>query len=225
MTRPQFHIPVWRSSFFEEETHEAIRDFLAAEHSLEDGAVIAAIRSDYLVHAEDYENVVASARLSLLARRPDGSLASRDGKDLSGAARDGYSRIAYAFSTDDLAAQSVAFGILPWSNRPLRDRFLGRYFTHVQARNFAIFGDEYPASRIDNDIETIAGTEGDVDARRFFLNLILPQIASHHEAIEEAAKYPDISNLVRAIYENLLDGHADQLPLAPIDYLAAEAVE
>ena len=90
----RFHAPLLRGNFFEETTHAAIDAFLARDITLEDGSVICAVRTVYIVHSEDHENITASARLSCYALRPDGTARSADPKTLQPEHRQAFAALA-----------------------------------------------------------------------------------------------------------------------------------
>jgi hypothetical protein len=227
MTDRMFHMPIVRvQEFFADRTMDAINTFLYAGHVHNDMRLIALV-TDYRIGWVDRENVTADARLFFIGEEEGGKLWSCDPRDFEDPELvRAYSALAAAWTTDDLAVQSVAWGILPGHRtRPLTDPAIGKLYRHVQTRNFALFGREYPAGAEADFGEKIRGDDADLEWRRYFMNILLPRAETAHEIVEETAHYAEIKDLGRRLYNHQMDGEEEELPLAPFDFDAAFSAE
>lgn len=218
MTDKNFHIPIIRTEFFEDRTHAAINAFLDTEH-VYNGARIVAMITDHQIHHEDREIVIPAARLDFLGETEEGLLVSCDPRrfvepDL----RQAFSTLAAAWATDDLAYQSAG-AVLPKPPRhQVTDPSWGKLYRHIQARDFALYGREYPVSSLHKFGSKIVGPDAAYDDRGYYMNLLLPPVETSHELVEEAASHRRIEDLARRIYANQMDGQIEELPLAPFDF-------
>jgi hypothetical protein len=217
-----FDMPIIRSEFFTETTHQVIEDFLDAEHVFEGTRIIAMI-TDYQIHHEDRERVTPNARLDFLGETEDGRLRSCDPRRFQGSdLRAAFATVAAAWATDDLACQSAG-AILPHISGGLTgDVACGKLYRHIQGRGFALYGLEYPANAAARLRSKPAGPKGAQDWRGFYMNLLLPPAETAHERVEEAASHMRIEDLARRIYELQMDGQEDEYQLAPFDFTKAK---
>lgn len=214
----QFHMPILRGQIFEGHTMKAIQAFLASKPRGAFGSEICALRVDFSIDHRDHELVIMDARLTLYGLHADGYFVQNDPLAFTGDLRTRYNALAGAITTDGLAVQNVGMGdFLPWQNDELRDDMLGKLFSCVQTPHFALLGAEYPSSPLADYEALMLGPDASEEWRRRLMSLILPKQPSAHAAMAEMARFPEIETLVRALWDNLLDGQGDTYPLAKLE--------
>lgn len=223
----QFHMPVVRASFYDDNTVEAINAFLDLAAKADDGITIKAVRVEFYTHHEDIENIMQSASVWLFGENKDGDTIGVSPSTLTGALKLSYANVAAALSMDDIAIQSFAYcNIMPLTDQSVSNAVKGRLFTHVQARHFSLLGVEYPAGMIENDdVSHLAGPSAPMSQRRLFMTLVLPPVDSAHSELGQHTVIADAEVLIGGIYEERLDGLASKLPLAPLDLSRIEDLD
>lgn len=226
MSDKMFHMPIARGSFFNEDTHAAINRFLDAGYVFQGNRIIALITC-YHVSKKDWSlDAKPKSRLEFLSETEDGRIlycdpAAFEDPDL----RRAFSEIAAAWVVDDDVSDS-AVECLPFASGIAGQALDGeKLYCHIQMSNFALYGRAYPSSAAGQYGDNIAGPEALLDLKGFFLNLILPPIATAHETISEVAAYEQIEDLARRIYDLQMEGCAPDLPLAPFDFSTIRVID
>lgn len=218
MTDTHFFMPICRApSIFEGRTQEAINTFLDAKHMHLDLRIIGVI-TDYQISHDDREFIIPDAIFDLVGEAEDGRIETVSPRFIEDPKIfQAYGQLAASLTTDHRASQASGW-LLPLPKNPQQnDPVLGKLYRHIQLRDFAMFGREYPATAAHFFGRKILGSKPQDDMRRYYMNLLLPPAESAHERIEEAKSYAAISNLAPRIYDLEMDGEEDA-PLAPLNF-------
>lgn len=219
MSDKMFHMPIARGSFFNEDTHAAISRFLDAGYMFQSARIVAMITNFRVSKSSFILDVVPHFRLTLLSQTEDGRVQYCDpAAFVEPDLRRAFAEIAAAWVVDDCVSDSAA-DCLPFASGIAGQALDGeKMYSHIQTSSFALYGRAHPSSAAEQYGANIAGPDALLDLKGFFMNLILPPIATAHDTISEVAAYGQIEDLARHIYDHQMEGCAPDLPLAPFDF-------
>ena len=224
MGRKHFHMPVRRGAIHGEAVREAVRDLVDARYRVGQGpeaGVVVGVRTDFAVHHEDVYNVVQSASITLLVERDDPlrGMSQARTRELPEAGIAAMGRLALDLAEDWVATMEVSHRLSSLGHA-VSDFALGRLFSCLQGRDFALFGCEYPQTAMTSmRMHPFGPGPGPVDPwREAMMTLLLPEPESAHAEVAERMAHPRIAHLAKLAWNHHGDGiHLDH-PLADVDF-------
>lgn len=188
-------------------------------------------RADFFAAQQSSDHFVADAALRLYKRDEQGDTVEIYTEHLTPGNLEAFKDLllAYHMRGTDVPHASAFTKLLPWNDHRFSTSLWNTYHSVHIMRDFTLVTREFlPLYVQDQENEhLIRSSDVDLNDRKVFCTLVIPETTTAHETIEQATQYADIARDASQLYRHLMSGDffEDEMMKTEIDFANLEKLE
>ena len=195
----------------------------------EDYQKLIGFRADFFAAQQSSDHFVADAALRLYKRDEQGDTVEIYTEHLTPGNLDAFKDLllAYHMRGTDVPHTSAFTKLLPWNDHRFSKSLWNAYHSLHIMRDFTLVTREFLPLFVQGNEHLIKSSDVELNDRKVFCTLVIPETTSAHETIEQATQYADIACGASQLYRHLMSGDffEEEMMKTEIDFTNLEKLE